>query len=1058
MPRRKPIDPERSADLPVHRIGRILQRLEERVFYDHKPLEGWEHRRALYHAPGEYECLDSQWQPFRVGESWGGDGVTSFLRTQFSLPPEWRWEDSVLLLDMDGGESLLSLNGRKWQGLDWNRRVVSLAGFSAGEERVLLEIEAYVINYPYDARRNDQRSVHTFARADLARVDRRTEAYVRDLSLALEAYRSFWQEDRERELEEYLLYALSRSTAILGPPTAVSRVGGEKIEEAHALLRELTFDSGLFKSPGRITVTAHSHLDIVYLWPLKETLRKNIRSVANALSLMREYPEYRFSWSQPWLYEKLKELAPDLFAEVAERVREGRWEPVGAMLVEPDGNLPGGESMIRQIALGQRFYREEFGRESRVCWLPDVFGAMYTLPQILKKSGIDYFSTAKLAIWNDTNDFPYGFFKWRGPDGSEILTHFPPTHFAQDYTLANLRSHWSSFSQRYALGETMFVYGPADGGGGPTREMAAGSIATREFPGLPEVRLESAEDFFERNAPKGDQMPVWEDELYLEAHRGTYTSRASLKRWNRRLEGMIRNGEVINALARLHGGPSGRGLIDQGWRKLLLNQFHDILPGTHVPEAHEQIEEYYAGAEAAVRDALEQAKRFIADATSLREGEGVLVFNTLSWSRDDLLPIPRAMVPEGKVPADGKGEPLEAQGEGDTLYLRLADTPPVGWRTLRFVDQPDHRHPVGAAEGGEQSWFEWDRDGGGVSTPAYQIRWDESGDIVSLFDRLEERELFAGKGNQFLLFDDDPGRKFNAWDLAYHIHEHIYQVETEGNWSVAASGPLFIVATIERRVLDSVITQEMWLYRFQRRIDFRTRVRWRNSEKTLKVRFPFALRGATGSTHLPFGAIRRPTHRNTSWEQAKYEVLMHYWADLSEAGFGCAVLNDSKYGCSFLHNTVEITLLRGPVHPDPNSDLGEHEFCYALYPHRGSRENAVVHREAYQFNIPWEIHPGSPQGRGELPQESGLFSSLPPEIVVENLKEADEVPGVVARLYEATGKRSRASVDPPRGCTGVEVDLLERRITGDGSPDAFELNPYEIRSFLFTRAGEKGEE
>ncbi|MCG8481344.1 MAG: hypothetical protein MI724_19775, partial [Spirochaetales bacterium] len=521
MARRKPIDPERSADLPIHRIRRVLDRLRGRVLVDPVDISGWEHRRARYVGPGDYRYDDRRWAPVDVGDTWGGEDATCFFRTTATLPPSHRGEDAVLDIDLDGGEALVRLNGRAWQGLDWNRSVVALHGFERRDKPVTIEIEAFIINYPYDERRGDERDVHAFRRARIARIDRTLEAYLRDAELAYGAYESFWAADDDEELEELLLHALDRSIAQLGPPTLLDRLGPDGIARAHAALRSLTKDGGFFRAPGRISVCAHSHLDLVYLWPLKETLRKNCRTVANQLSLMREFPDYTFSWSQPWLYEQLERDCPELFEEVRMRVAEGRWEPVGAMYIEPDGNLPGSESLIRHILFGQRLFRDAFGVEARTCWLPDVFGVMHTLPQILKKSGIEFFSTVKLTIWNDTNDFPYDSFRWRGPDGSEVIAHFPSTHFGQDYSIANLRRHWKRARQRYTVSDTLFVYGPADGGGGPTREMVAASTATDSFPGLPDVSIDTVDSFFDGLSTRKEELPVWDDELYLEAHRGT---------------------------------------------------------------------------------------------------------------------------------------------------------------------------------------------------------------------------------------------------------------------------------------------------------------------------------------------------------------------------------------------------------------------------------------------------------------------------------------------------------------------------------------------------------
>ncbi len=1049
MARRKPIDPERSADLPIHRIRRVLDRLQQRVLVDPVDIPNWEHRRARYVAPGDYRHVDAGWSPIDVGETWGGEDTTCFFRTAVTVPSTHRGDDAVLDIDLDGGEALVRLNGRAWQGLDWNRSVVPLHGLKERAEAITIEIEAFIINYPYDYRRGDERNIHEFRRARIARIDRRLEAYLRDAELAYGAYESFWDDDADGELEELLLHALEQSIARLGPPTLLDRIDFEEIERAHAALRSFTADGHFFRVPGHISVCAHSHLDLVYLWPLKETFRKNCRSVANQLSLMREFPDYKFSWSQPWLYEQLKRDCPELFDEVRMRVAEGRWEPVGAMYIEPDGNLPGSESLIRHILFGQRFFHEAFGVEARTCWLPDVFGVMHTLPQILKKSGIEYFSTVKLNIWNDTNDFPYDSFRWRGPDGSEVIAHFPSTHFGQDYSIANLRRHWKRYRHRYTVPDTMFVYGPADGGGGPTREMVAASTTTESFPGLPDVSIDTVDSFFDRLSARREALPIWDDELYLETHRGTYTSRARLKRENRSLEVLYRNAEVIGSLSRIHGAPSFQDELNVGWKLLLLNQFHDTLTGTHVPAAHDQIDAAYAEAREVGRTILTRSAAWIGERVGGVHGalRSYVVYNSLSWRRSGYIALPLDRLSANELAARGpNGADLPCQEHNGALWIRLDEVPSVGWSTVSLHHSE--------RDGGDDAWMHME--GCTIRTPHYLLEWDEGGAVSRLFDREARRDVVAGRANAFQVLDDDPGEKFSAWDIAYHIDEHPIPVELERPWKRVSSGPLFVVVEASWTVLDSRIEQRMWLYRHERHIEFETKVTWKNDRKLLKVAFPTTMRSRRAETHAPFGAVERATHRNTSWERAKYEVPMHYWVDLSEPRYGVALLNDGSYGCDIHDGTIRLSLVRSPVRPDPESDIGEHEFRYALYPHEGDRAQGGVHRRGYEHNVPLIVHERSsaPPGDDALPAHHSSFSVDAPEIVIETIKEAESGEGLIVRAYEATGSAVTASVDADRiPSQFIETDLLERPIekeSGGAAPSLRDsaFGPYEIRSFL----------
>ena len=526
MPKRKPLDPDRSPDLPQNWIERHIERLQALCYYDRLSIDDWQFKRSKLIGPAHYQPIDEEWGGIRLGESWGGPDTTVRFRRELVIPESHAGPDTYLDIDMDGGETQLSINGRLWQGLDHFRSLVPLGDLAVARAKLSLAMEAFTINYPYDERRNDARDYHQFRRADLVLRDPVIEACYFDMSLVFDAYRYFWESDAELEVEGFLLKHLEEACRLLGPAFSTRDAARAAASHASELLRETVLSSRVFRREGRVSVHAHSHLDIVYLWPLKETLRKNGRTTSNALSLLREYPGYRYSASQPYLYEKLKEHYPALFDEVRSMVDAGRWEAVGAMYIEPDGNLLGAESWVRQILFGKRFLREELGVDSRVCWLPDVFGVLHTLPQILKKAGVDYFLTAKLNIWNDTNVFPYDSFRWRGPDGSEVIAHFPPTHFAQDFRYGNLCRHWKNYGEKHIAGETLYIYGWGDGGGGPTRQMVEYSERVQDMAGLPDVVPSSAEDFFERLGQSADVLPVWDDELYMEGHRGTYTTRA----------------------------------------------------------------------------------------------------------------------------------------------------------------------------------------------------------------------------------------------------------------------------------------------------------------------------------------------------------------------------------------------------------------------------------------------------------------------------------------------------------------------------------------------------
>lgn len=1034
MPKRKPRDPDRSPDLPHEWIERHVERLEALCYYDPLPVTEWRFKRSRLLAAGQYQALDGKWGRIQVGETWGGPDTTVRFRSKLVVPESHAGENAFLDIDMDGGETQLSINGQLWQGLDRFRSLVPLGDLAEAGAELSLAMEAFTINYPYDERGNDKRDYHTFKWANLLLRDPVIETCYFDMALVLDAYLHYWRSDKELEIEGFLLNHLEDACRLLGPGFRTREEAREKAARASQLLRENVFDSELFRSGGKINIYAHSHLDLVYLWPIKETFRKNGRTTSNALSLLREYREYAYSESQPYLYEKLKEHYPQLFDEVRAMIDAGRWEAVGAMYVEPDGNLLGPESWVRQILFGKRFMRKELGVDSRVCWLPDVFGVLYTLPQILKKGGIDYFLTAKLNIWNDTNVFPYDSFRWRGPDGSEVIAHFPPTHFAQDFNYPNLHRHWQDYGEKHIAGENLFIYGWGDGGGGPTRKMVEFSRRVGQFPGLPKVETSTAESFFDRLADKEGSLPVWDDELYMEGHRGTYTSRGKLKRNNRKAELLYRDVEILSSIASVFGGPRVQDRLNEGWKLLLLNQFHDTLPGTHVPEADQDTDRDYReifGTGFSLRDELLD---YLGD--RLEESADLLVFNTVA-SRNALVSLMSNSEDATAVELPS-GDSVPVQFDEGRLYF-VAPLPSMGWLSASLSSKASPEEAVTA-----------DVNGSEINTPFYRLCFDEEGRISCLYDKQNDREVLSGPGNSFQVFEDDPGKKFAAWDIAYHVEEYPHAVTMEAPWKLVANGPLFSRFQGRFRVLNSTIEQDLVLYANDPRIDFHTRVDWQDEKKLLKTAFPLNIRARSATYDLPFGHIERPTHRNTGWEQAKFEVSGHKWADLSEGDYGVALLNDCKYGYDACENVLRLSLVRSPVHPFPRSDIGEHRFSYALLPHAGGWRQAGVDAAGYAFNSkPIVFVPGSESAGGTVPASFSLLEMDTRSAVVETIKQAENGDGLIVRAFDSHGSHGKVGFSFAKAPERlVETDLLEEAPSPVETTDVVSLrfSPYEIKT------------
>jgi len=1033
MPKRKPKDTNRSPDLPQNWVERHIERLEELCFYAPIPITPWDHKRSKLVAPGQYEPIDDEWGRIDVGETWGGPDTTAHFRSTLVLPESHAGENAYLDIDMDGGETQLSINGRPWQGLDHFRSLVPLGELAVVNTELSLEMEAFTINYPYDARRNDARDYHVFKRANVVMRDPVIESCMFDMLVVFEAYLHYWKKDAEHEIEGFLLKHLENACRLLGPKFGSRDEAQKAATNASKLLQEEVLSTPYFRHDGTIDILAHSHLDIVYLWPIKETLRKNGRTTSNALSLLREYPNYVYSASQTYLYEELEEQYPTLFDEVKAMIAAGRWETVGALYVEPDGNLVGPESWVRQILFGKRYLRESLSSDSRVCWLPDVFGLMHTLPQILKKSGIDYFLTAKLNIWNDTTVFPYDSFRWRGPDGSEVIAHFPPTHFAQDFTYENLDRHWQDYTEKHETGENLFIYGWGDGGGGPTRKMVEFSKRSQSMPGLPDVIESTAESFFDRLAKKSDALPVWDDELYMEGHRGTYTSRAKLKKYNRTAEFLYRDVEILGSLASVFGGPSIQSRLNEGWKLLLLNQFHDTLPGTHVPAADADIEQEYKQVFEIGYGIRDELLEFVA--SRLEQPASLIVVNTLG---------DRKAIACADISDDVRGlqfdskERKTVQRDNGKLYFEV-ELPSMGWIALSATDD---------AEAPSESTAVFDDNE--IDTPLYRLKFDEAGRISRLYDKRNDRDVLNGPGNEFQAFEDDSGKKFGAWDVAYHLEEYRYPVRQTRPWKMVANGPLFARFVSEWQVQDSTIEQEMLLYRNDPRIDFKTRVDWQNEKKLLKVAFPLNIRSRAVAYDLPFGHLERPAHRNTGTDQAKFEVSAHKWADMSEGDYGVALLNDCKYGYDARGNVLRLSLVRSPVHPFPASDIGEHTFSYALLPHSGDWRQANIDKEGYAFNCPPIVSRIQPEHiAGELPPRFSFMQLDSNTAITEVIKQAENGDGLIVRAFDSHGTHNEVTFSFAQRLASVEeTDLLEEQPQSISGGDGVSLRftPYEIKT------------
>ena len=768
----------------------------------------------------------------------------------------------------------------------------------------------------------------------------------------------------------------------------------------------------------------HAHLDVAWLWPLAETERKIARTISNQLALAEEYPEYRYIQPQPHLYRMLEARYPELYARFKAAVRAGNVIPEGGMWVEADTNIAGGEALIRQFLHGKRFFRDECGVESCMLWLPDVFGYSGALPQIMAGCGIRYFATAKIYwAYNGGDPFPYSTFTWEGIDGSTVLVHLLQSYGNLTHP-GTVIGMWENRRQRAGLATEMLVFGHGDGGGGATRDHLEFLRRERDLEGCPRVQQASPIAYFQDLERRGVPDARYVGELYFQAHRGTYTSQARTKKGNRKSELALREAELWSvAAAALKGMSYPTAALDGAWRTLLLNQFHDILPGSSIHRVYQEAEAMHASV-----IELAQATAASAAGALLEQPGGLTVFNSLSWPRTALVALPADM--EGAVTATGEG--LDRQEWGGQTYVE-AEVPACGWASLHAAPVK----PAGAPRNGLTATTN------SLENECLRLLLNERGELTSVYDKQAGRELAAGTCNAFRLYKDVPGW-FDAWDIDSQYALTPVDLPEPATVEVLASGPLFAALRVTRRLHHSTLKQEVRLRRHSRRVDFVTTIDWQESHKLLKVCFPVNVHAHEAVHEIQFGHIRRPNHASRPFDADRFEVCNHKWSALMEEDRGVAVLNDCKYGLNVLGNSINLTLLKSALAPDMTADKGTQTFTYSLYAWNGPFAQSDVVREGYDLNVPVLTAAGT----------AGECSLLCPDaanVVVEAAKAADDGSGdVIVRLYEAKRTATRCTLTTALPVQrAAETDMLEgnpRALACSGGSIALDFRPFEIKT------------
>ena len=1020
------------------RIQGICDELRKLSIRQRAPISGWMYKKGNFIHPEDARHDAAAFSPFDCRNMhWYGPDEHYWFYSDTTVPESFQgkplWMHVCTQIDeWDDGKNpqfLLFVNGEIVQGVDMNHRDVLLSRSAEASQPLCLELQAYT------------GTLHTEFNliVEFREIDPEIEGLYWDLQVPLQAFPRLEAESRSRmDLERVMNDAIN----LLDLRTPYSPAFEQSVHEARAYLQKHLYEELGGHDDVIATCIGHTHIDVAWWWTVAQTREKVARSFATVLKLMDEYPHYRFMSSQPQLYLFLKERYPELYARVKERVREGRWEPEGGMWVEADCNLTSGESLVRQFLHGKRFFRDEFGVENRILWLPDVFGYSGALPQIMKECGIEYFMTTKLA-WNQFNKVPYDTFRWRGIDGSEILTHLITTlGVGQDeqksfFTTYNGMLHpdaiiggWKRYQNKDINNDILVSYGYGDGGGGPTRAMLETSDRMEHgVTGLPRVRQAFSRTYFDelrQRVEHNRRLPLWEGELYFEYHRGTYTSMARNKRSNRKAELHMMDLELLSVLA---SGvlPYPAEETDRLWKGMLINQFHDILPGSSIHEVYEVTKKEYAAMEETIAR-LEQERM----AALCAPGDGLTVFNTKGFAGDEIVPLGETDV-QALLDEAGTLYPVQHTEKG--AFVSLKDLPAKGWRTYQTRTEavsapspftlPDDRH---------------------LETPYYTVELDENGLFARLYDKENRREVFkpGQKGNLMRMYEDKP-IYYDNWDIDIYYTEKSWDVTDLQRLEWEEIGPVCAVLKLERKVSNSLIRQTIRFYADSRRIDFETWVDWHEHQHLLKVHFPVDVHTDEATFDIQFGNLKRKITQNTSWDVARFESCGQKWMDLSEGHYGVSLLNDCKYGHSALDGSMALTLIKSGIEPNPTTDQEEHFFTYALLPHAGDWRNGTV-REAYCLNQPALSFRG-----GKAGSEYSLASVGAPNVVLETIKQAEDGDGWIVRLYECDNARTETFLRWNRPAVSVEecncIEEKKTDVSFENGQIHFTILPYEIKTF-----------
>ena len=920
----------------------------------------------------EFEYYSDDYRPLNKGDMYFTPDGTAFIKADVDIPKELQGKELWFSLKT-AAEICVKVNGKYVGGVDPNRERMLLSPYIDDKKTLHFDMMGYNRSKPDDERNPESLSVRgcrqIFEGAYICTVNHKVQNLVWDFELLLDIAKSeLFNEDYRNFLNKELNNAMNLidfdSDELDG------------IDECQKYLDDVVFANDNYKGNGDVALIAHSHLDIAYYWRRIHAVQKNLRTVLIQLRLMDKYPDFKYTHTQPYVYETLEKYYPDVFEELKEKVKNGQFELVGAMYVEPDCNIPTAESLVRQCLYGQQTYKRMFGKTVNNAWLPDVFGNSWILPQILKKSGVDYFVSNKMSTWNDTNRFPHNNFIWKGIDGTDVLACVPPTHFITWNMPSQIQENWEAYIDKDSGGQTMNMFGYGDGGSGCTEEMIELMHRFDKLSIMPKCEHMGGQEFLEKNLKNNKELQTWDGELYLEMHRGTFTTKSEMKRANRRLEYKLRDAEMLSVLR----GEDNRQAITSAYKKLLINQFHDILPGSHIHPVYEDAMKDYSDIEKCVDGII---------------GTGSKYFNTLNFTRDALTFVPNK-----------KGTSTRYGVRGNWIIPNIPALSSSSLRATKF--------------NGERL----NCNGNNIETPFYKAVLNDDGSIASLIDKKQDRQWVDGDFNKLKIYTDHPGN-YDAWDILPNYKDKQIEINVKEKLALAE---LDGECATFKTVLSTEKSTWTMLIRFFRRscgIEVENIVDWNEKHKLAKAEFDCNVLTRKALCDTSAGFIERDTHKNTTWQQARFETCHHKWADLSETDGGIAIINDGKYGIGFDENTMSLSLLRATIRPDVTSDMGQHNFCYMIYPHNKNAVDANINKIAFQFN--------EQLVKADVQYSGDTFEPL----YLQAMKQSEDGSMTVIRLSEQDGKRGKIKLSKPVKL----LDMLENEI---GKTDVIEYKPFEI--------------